>query len=187
MEPPCKQKPGREVSYTELRSLSYAINHFPEGMPNRCKMIAQYVQRSVQDDDSLTFVIGGSEKRFDHSHTDCQYVAMLLGDNLSAPRPELEPFSMGVDSKSFMPVILLPPVSSCRGSKLLLRSRPSNPRVYTLSGTQVAAAYAGECTNPECHKKYHYSYVENLSCSGSYECNYYPATTPNLQDYFQVS
>jgi len=114
---------------------------------------------------------------------------MLLGGDLSAPRSELEPFSMRVDSKSFMPVILLPPVSSCCGNKLLLRSRPSNsnPRVYTLSGTQVAAAYAGECTNSECHKKYHYSYVENLSCSGSYERNYYPATTRNLQDYFQVS
>ena len=81
-------------------------------------------------------MIGGSGRRFDHSHTDCQYVAMLLGDDLSAPRPELEPFSMRVDSKSFMPVVLLPPVSSCCGNKHLLRSHPSNPRVYTLSGTQ---------------------------------------------------
>ena len=29
--------------------------------------------------------------------------------------------------------------------------------------------------------------MENLSCSGSYERNYYPATTRDLQDYFQVS
>jgi len=69
MEPPRKGKPERELSYAELRSLSYAINPFPEGMPNRWKMIAQYVQRSAGDDDSLTFVIKGSERRFDHSHT----------------------------------------------------------------------------------------------------------------------
>ena len=126
MELPCKQKPGREVSNTDLWSLSYVINHFPEGMPNCWKMVAQYVQRSAQDD-SLTFVIGGSGMRFDHGHTDHQCVAMLLGDDLSAPRPKLEPFSIRVDSKSFMPMILLLPVSSCCGNKLLLHSRPSNP------------------------------------------------------------
>ena len=102
-------------------------------------MVAQYVQRSAQDDDdSLTFVIGGSGMWFDRGHTDCQCVAMLLGDDLSAPRPKLEPFSIRVDSKSFMPVILLLPVTSFCYTVVL-----PTPRPFTLSGTQVAAAYAG--------------------------------------------
>ncbi len=75
------------------------------------------------------------------------------------------------------------------GKKLLIRSRPSNPRVYTQLGTQVAAVlvYAGECTKSQCYKKYHYSYIEESNCSEPYQHFYYPANIRNQQEYFQVS
>ena len=105
------------------------------------------------------------EKRFNPTPSDCQLVVSLLESNFesSQKRDFMAPFypSEAADvttTTGFMPVILLPPVSQCCGHNLLIRNRPSQARVYTSHGTEIAALFTGECKS--CHQKYQYSFSE---------------------------
>ena len=120
MEPQAKRRPGREISFSELQSLSYAIAHFPPCTPNRWELISEYVKSMANSRDSVLYDISGSGKRFDCSHTDCQFIARLLGSDIPDVGDFLDPFFRGSDTKGFMSVILLPPVSQCCGSNLLI-------------------------------------------------------------------
>ena len=185
MEPRAKRRPGREISFSELQSLSYAITHFPPRMPNRWQLISKYVKSMANSRDPTLYDINGSGRRFDCSHTDCQFVANLLGSDIPDVGDFLGPFFRGSDTKGFMPVILLPPVSQCCGNHLLIRNRPSHARVYTTHGTDIAAVFTGECKSPSCRKRYHYSYIEDSS-SGETE-RYYYSLMELKQSYFQVT
>ena len=185
MEPQAKRRPGREISFSELQSLSYAIAHFPPRTPLRWQMISEYVKSMANSRDTILYGINGSERRFDCSHADCQVASNLLGSDIPEVRDFLGPFFRGSDSKSFMPVILLPPVSQCCGNNLLIRNRPFHARVYTTHGTDIAAVFTGECKSPNCRKRYYYSYMESV-CSGQAERYYYSLMELN-QPYFQVT
>lgn len=184
MEPPAKRRSGREISFTELQSLSYAITHFPPCTPTRWHLISQYVNANANPMDMLLYGINGSGKRFDRSPMACQIVANLLGNDIPDVVDFFGPFCHGSDTRGFMPVVL-PPVCQCCGLNLLIRNRPSHARVYTTHGTDIAAVFTGECRNPNCQMQYHYSYMET-GCTGQTE-RYYYCLAKFGQPYFQLT
>ena len=135
--------------------------------------------------DPTLYDINGSGRRFDCSHTDCKFVANLLGSAIPDVGDFLGPFFQGSDTKDFLPVILLPPVSQCCGNHLLIRNSPSHARVYTTHGTDIAAVFTGECKSRSCPKRYHYSYIEDSSSSETER--YYYSLMELKQPYFQVT
>ena len=125
------------------------------------------------------------EKRFNPTPSDCQLVVSLLESNFesSQKRDFMAPFypSEAADvttTTGFMPVILLPPVSQCCGHNLVIRNRPSQARVYTSHGTEIAA----KCKS--CHQKYQYSFSERPGNGELSERSYFYGPD---QEYFQLS
>ena len=139
--------------------------------------------------DEILYDLNGSGRRFDGSHIDCHCIADLFGADLLCAQPsEMEKvFFNGSDMYAFMPIIFLPPVNQCCGSKLCIRNRPSHPEdVYTMSCTKVAASFVGECRNSSCGKHYHCSYVDIPSTNGTTARYYYNPNT-HAQPYFQMT
>ena len=86
--PPLKRKAGIKISFSELQSLSYAVSHFPSQIPKRWHLVAEYVHKeasraSTPCDSRMLFEINGpAERRFESTHSDCQFVFDLLKDDL---------------------------------------------------------------------------------------------------------
>ena len=157
--PPAKRKQGRTILFTELQSLSYAIEHFPPSTPKRCHLIADYVRLKSDPRDSLLLEINSpEEKRFEACHNDCQLIVSWLQNAIPAVTDFQSPFYSGFcDTTAF-----LPPVSQCCGRNLLIKNRPSHSRVYTTQGTDIAAIFTRECRNETCKSCHHYSSLKSL-------------------------
>ena len=187
--PPLKRKAGIKISFSELQSLSYAVSHFPSQIPKRWHLVAEYVHKeasraSTPCDSTMLFEINGpAERKFESTHSDCQFVFDLLKDDLPEVPKYANPFYSNTDSAGFMSVVLLPSVSQCCGHNLLIRNRPSHTRVYTTHGTEVGALFSGECRM--CKTRYMYSFYEKPhGPSGDAERFYLP---PLERQYFQLS
>ena len=188
------------LSFSQLKSLVFALEHFPEKTPLRWSLIAKYVGES-KFDDKIKIRIGGTLKpksgeaeKFNPTPDQCKTVSQWLTKNhpeLLESYDEREPFFKWSEKDAFKPIVLLPRKLTCCGSSINIRNRPSFPIVYTGHGTKVAASFNGNCKT--CKKIYYYSYFEEFEASDSDTNNeanaqrrVYYDFAPDLH-YFQVS
>lgn len=162
------------LSFSQLKSLLFALEHFPEKTPLRWSLIAKYVSESKVED-KTNIRIGGSLKsksgeveEFNPTPEECKTVSQWLTKNhpqLIESFDESEPFFKWSEKDAFKPIVLLPSKLKCCGSSITIRNRPSFPVVYTSHGTNVAASFNGNCKT--CRKVYYYSYFEDCPVSES--------------------
>lgn len=132
--PPAKRKQGRTISFTELQSLSYAIEHFPPSTPKRCHLIADYVRLKSGPRDSLLLEINSpEEKRFEACHNDCQLIVSWLQNAIPAVTDFQSPFYSGFcDTTAF-----LLPVSQRCGRNLLIKTGHLIPECTPLKAQKL--------------------------------------------------
>ena len=189
------------LSFSQLKSLAFALEHFPEKTPLRWTLIAKYVSES-KFKDKTKIRIGGSLKsksgdaeEFNPTPEECKTVSQWLTKNypeLLESYDESEPFYKWSEKDAFKPIVLLPSKLTCCGCSITIRNRLSFPIVYTSHGTNVAASFNGNCKT--CKKVYYYSYFEDCGGPDSSESNkdskdqrrVYYDYAPDLK-YFQVS
>ena len=138
------------LSFSQLKSLLFGLEHFPEKTPLRWPLIAKYVSE-VKSQDKTKIRIGGSLKpksgdaeEFRNTPEECKTVAQWLTKNyptLLESVDETEPFFNGSEKDAFKPIVLLPLKLSCCGSCVTIRNKPCFPIVYTSHGTKVAASF----------------------------------------------
>ena len=188
------------LSFSQLKSLLFALEHFPEKTPLRWSLIAKYVSESKVEDKTKIRIGGslksksGEEEEFNPTPEECKTVSQWLTKNhpqLLESFDESEPFFKWSEKDAFKPIVLLPSKLKCCGSSITIRNRPSFPVVYTSHGTNVAASFNGNCKT--CRKVYYYSYFEDCPVSESDsnkdskdQRRVYYDFSPDLK-YFQVS
>lgn len=188
------------LSFSQLKSLLFALEHFPEKTPLRWSLIAKYVGESkrldktrIRIDGSLKPKCGGTEE-FIPTADECKTVSQWLMQNqpeLLESNDESEPFFEWSEKDAFKPIVLLPLKLNRCGSNITIRNRQSFPIVYTSHGTKVAASFHGNCM--KCINVYYYSYFEEFPVVNSdnnivakEQRRIYYDSAPDLQ-YFQVS
>ena len=183
--PPAKHKQERTISFTELQSLSYAIEHFPPSTPKKVAPNCRLRQTKIRSQRLSTLRDKQSWRERDLRPVTTTVNSLSVGIQNAIPAVTdfQSPFYSGFcDTTAFLPVILLPPVSQCCGRNLLIKSRPSHSRVYTTQGTEIAAIFTGECHSETCKSRHHYSFFEKPGVAG-FERYYYRLDRP----YFQLT
>jgi len=100
-----------------LKSLLFALEHFPQKTPLRWSLIAKYVSESKVED-KTKIRIGGSPKsksgeaeEFNPTPEECKTVSLWLTKNhpqLLESFNEGEPFFKWSEKDAFKPIVLLP-------------------------------------------------------------------------------
>ena len=167
------------LTYLQLAALLFALNHFPETLPKRWETISLYVglccqQEVLESGGSLSVSVEVTKesaepskrrtrRSFSGHAKECKEIAAILKTEYALLCTSTEhlyqPLLTAPDiSSPLKPLILTPPVSTCCGSRLTLRNRPSFPLVYTSSGTYIAASYHSHCKI--CFTTYYPSFYE---------------------------
>ena len=129
------------LSFSELQSLVFGLDHFPEKTLLRWSLIAKYVRERTVEDNTKIRISGSLTKskseeveEFNSTAEDCKTVSQWLTQNypeLLESYDEMEPFYKSPEKDAFKPIVLLPGKLTCCGSNITIRNRPSFPIAYT--------------------------------------------------------
>lgn len=192
------------LSHDNLNNLTFAINHFEEGTPNRWRFISEYVslKNKGEIERTVEVTICGKEKKVEKISTfdekncykifkiiQCDYLHLLKTSE------EYEIFNgvHGNRKDGFKRLVLRAPITICIfcQCKLSTIATPSFPYVFTENGTYVAANYTSECRNCINKPRYNVSFyttTENERQTRSYyEDNVQPYYLSTSQSCFSVA